>query len=209
MSDGQTDISGMVDSGQEALRNVAARAVAASEEIRSQMSPPGALGLPALLEARRLEYGIIDGYFAATPCWDRVHIFQIDQFASATYDPKGVIVMPDVAKQRQTHECPEGIIVGAGLTALDSLRSHGMDLGHRVIFIRNAPWRVRVGMVLGKPQSVLPMTVGDIGASYDTTSELRSRRARVKYDAEKRQHMLIDSDGKEWAPTVPWKEGEY
>lgn len=199
----------MLASGDAALRNIAERALDESVAIRAQMSPPGALGLPVLLEARRLEYGIIDGYFEATPCYDRVHIFQIDQFASATFDPKGTIIMPDSAKQRQTHECPEGIIVGAGLTALDHLRSHGMDLGHRVIFIRNAPWRVRVGMVLGKPQSVLPMTCGDIGASYDTTKELRSRRARVKYDKEKHEHRLIDADGNEWAPTVPWKESDY
>lgn len=209
MMDGQTSVEDMLASENPALRNAAEQALKKTAAIRAQMSGEGELGLPPLLEDRRWEYGIIDGFFAAQPCWDRVHIYQIPQFKSKTYDPSGVIVMPDSAVQRETHQCPEGIIVAAGLSALDALRSHGMDLGHRVIFIRNAPWRVRVGMVLGQAENMLPMTVGDIGASYDTTTELRSRRARVKYNAEKQQHMLIDADGKEWAPTVPWKEGDY
>jgi hypothetical protein len=179
-----------------------------ANELEQLMSPPGALGLPKLLEERRWEHGITDGFFRWQPVFDRLYVFQVPARNSLTYIPGGKIVMTDQARSREQFECPQGIIVGAGLLALDQLRSNGIDLGHRVMFIRNAPYRVEVDMCGGKRIYALPLVAGDLVASFDAAAEMRTRKQRVRYNDEARQHELIDGDGKVWHPLDGWKQGD-
>jgi hypothetical protein len=146
-----------------------------AEAIGKRMSPPGTLGLPPLLDERRLRYGMCDAVFAAQAAYDRILLFQIDPSFSdgEKYGDTG-IYMPDSAKRRVREEAPRGVIVSAGLRALDSLRSNGMDLGHIVSFVRLSPWRLPVDMIAGAPVYVLILRDSDIVGSEDTAAALRA-----------------------------------
>lgn len=157
-------------------QRMAKRAVEeASDRLRESMAPPDSLGLHPLLEKRRWEHGIPNGAFKHQAAYDRVLVQQVigEQEAKGTYGG-GLIQMTDRAKQREKESYPRGVIVSAGLQALDVLRSNGMDLGHVITFVRLAPWRMRVETVAGIEYHLMVLRVGDIIASEDTASELRS-----------------------------------
>lgn len=178
------------------------------EATRALMSPPGALNLPPLLEKRRLEHGIIDAIFTNQPVFDRVFVWQLPSKEGETYLPGGSIVQPDNFRSADDRECPKGIVVGAGLSALDTLRSHGIDLGHVVSIIAVQPWRLPMGhneknVAVG----VLMLRDGDLVGSDDLA--LLLRQGKVKFESVvtaegKRVHRLVDQDGQPWDPVSPW-----
>ena len=63
---------------------------------RAKMSPKGALNLPALLDQRRLEWGIVDGVFMVAPVYDRVLVWQIREHKEETFIEGGKIIAPDL-----------------------------------------------------------------------------------------------------------------
>lgn len=56
-----------------------------SDSIRARMSPKGELGIPELLDERRLEHGIPDGAFSMECLFDRILVFQIGDSASGKF----------------------------------------------------------------------------------------------------------------------------
>lgn len=170
-----------------------------SEALLKQMSPKGALGLPSLLEDKRLTHGIPDAAFGVQATYDRVYLWQIPQMEDNYGDT--LIAMPDQAKTRERKEAPMGIIIGAGLEALDILRSHGMGLGHTVWFVRLAPWKIRCCWVAGHAEHVLVMFASEIAGSVETATSLRERKARVVF--RDGHHMFCDEEGHAIAPIHP------
>src|SRR5260221_12419451 len=61
------------------------RAEAVSAAIMRNSSPKGALVLPPLLDAKRLEYGITDDAFAVAPAYNTVLVFQVALQEGSTY----------------------------------------------------------------------------------------------------------------------------
>lgn len=181
-------------------------------ELRSKMSPPGALGLPPLLDKRRIERGICDAAFKFQAAFDRILVAQYDEEAERdTYLDGGLIIKTDIAKRRDSMQAPRGVIISAGLRALDNLRSNGIDIGHQVTFVRVAPYRITVEWVGGVEQSLLVLRDGDVIASLDTMEALRSGKAKVEskdvVDTNGNvitQHFYVDENGKSWAPQIPW-----
>lgn len=178
-NEAQMDATPLLNSDNQWMRDRAKQALDMSNAILEHMSPPGALGLPPLLEERRLQYGIPDGAFRAQCAFERIYVWQLDDVQSETYFENGKIVRPDSVQQRDRRTCPRGIVVGAGLSALDVLYSHGMDLGHIVHFIRMAPFQRAIDTVLGHTLYVVVMNVGDITASEDTCREIREGEMRI------------------------------
>jgi hypothetical protein len=115
--------------------------------------------------------------------------------------------MPESVKQREKNRAPNGIIVSAGLKALDQLRSHGIDLGHRVLFAHTAPYHIRYDTVLGVEQHLIILLAGDIIGSEDLASNLKKRE--VRYFARRTEtsveHTFIDENGKPWLPADAWR----
>lgn len=142
-------------------------------DMKANMAEPGALGLPPLLERRRLEFGIVDAKFKVQAVYDRVLIHQLppQEFAGGTFGG-GTIVAPDKTMDRERREAPRGIVVSAGLRALDELRSNGIDLGHIITFVRAAPWRMRVAYVGAKEENVIILQSGDIVSSEDLRARI-------------------------------------
>ena len=165
-------------------------------QVRKKMSP--SLGLPPLLESKRMPWCMVDKVFTRQAMFDRIHVFQIDE--EILNDSP--IQFTDQTKASGRYRAARGVIVSAGLRALDILRSNGMDLGHTVNFIANCPYRLEVDYVAGKPVEVLIMNVGDICSSEDAATALRS--GVVKIIAREKQHILVDEEGNEWDPIMPW-----
>jgi len=174
---------------------------------RRKMSAKGKLGLPKLLDQRRIDYGITDGAFRVAMSFDRVLIYQIPEHQGETFMEGGAIVMPDQARDRIKHECPRGILIGAGARALDQLRSNGIDLGHIVWFINSQPWRLYFDFIEGKRISALPMNCGDIIGSEDLQQGLRDGKVKIVSKENEHgvtEHMFVDEEGKAWSPQIPW-----
>lgn len=148
------------------LRSAAERRSAAR---RAQLSEPGKLNLPPLLDYRRQKYGIIDDafHYGGQCAYDRLLVWQIPLWEGATFG-KTKILMPETTKDAESQTAPRAIIVAAGLMALDHLRSNGMDLGHIVTFANQGHWRLRIGEVGGNYQYLIILSSGDVVSSEDT-----------------------------------------
>lgn len=185
-------------------------------EVDKHIAKDAPYPMPRLLNERRLErsgkaskYMLIDEYFEDQPVYDRVYVSQVSRHLGETQG-EGKIIMPDVVQMREEQQACLGIIVGAGLKALDELRSHGMDLGHLVRFVRNLVFRIPVATIGGKDFWLLVLEAGDIVGSCDLALAIKERRVRtIVKDLEdgSKQHLHCDEDGKIWAPQEPFRHG--
>jgi hypothetical protein len=180
------------------------------------MSPPGALKLTPLLEKRRLEWEIPDGVFkrAGGALFDRILISQIDPIAKTAELSKkmgnGLLWKPDKRRDSDMRSAPRGVLVGAGIGALDVLRAHGVALGHIVFFAKNTTYTIPCDEVGGVETRVSIARVGDFICSEDVaeqyfTGEIRVEVVETSDDqgVTHCQHFLVTKDGKRYNPVLP------
>jgi hypothetical protein len=146
------------------------------DAVRAKMSPAGALGLPELLDKRRIEHELPDSFWKFQPTFSSVHIYQPE---TPEMTPGG-IVLTDTTRDREQRSQPEGLLLAAGLKALDALRSHGVDLGHWITFVNLAPWAIVVDNIGGHDYYLRVLNAGDIRGSKDTAELLRSRELKIE-----------------------------
>lgn len=193
----------------------------AQKDIAEKVALPGALGLPALLEKRRLEWEIPDGVFKTCPgaLFDRILLWQIPLLAKTKQDAVtfggGLIAKSDQSKDKEQREAPRAVIVGAGLQALDSLRSHGVDLGHIVYFSKNTVYSIQVDYIAGKYQRVSIARDGDLILSEDLAEAFAKGEVRVDCSRMTnpdgsciREHQYVDHDGVAYSPLRPTPEDD-
>lgn len=148
--------------------------------IKAKMSPPGALRIPPLVEKRRLEYGIPDGAFKCVASFDRIFVFPIDPVDGDEKEKTtGGIWKPNSAKLRDFQEGHRGVLISAGLTALDRLSSHGIALGHIVMSNKNVPFARRIEMISNIPMYILVMRDGDLCGSETIAEEIQRGERRI------------------------------
>ena len=184
-------------------------------EIDKHVAPGGEDGsspfnLPPLLEKRRLEWKIPDGAFRVSPgtLYDRILIYQIPLLSECREDGNkiggaaGILWKSEQTKEKETREAPRGIIIGAGMKALDSLRSHGVDLGQIVYFCKNTTYSIQVDYIAGKWDRVSLAREGDLILSEDVALGMRTGAIHVEAferedeDGVKRtEHLLVDGKG--------------
>jgi hypothetical protein len=212
LGEGRVDITALLESGLASEREYARKLLELDKATRENMSPPGAFRIPPLLERRRLQYGITDHYFQEQAVFDRITIFQLSQFKGETFGDTRII-MPEVTQKKEMESAPRGIIVSAGLKALDNLRSNGIDVGHIVSFVRQAPFRKRAGLIGGKSVWLLILRDGDVLGSEDLwdAQQRGECEVRVIRDADGcATHVLADNvTGKTWTPKLPWADESY
>lgn len=196
MQNGQIELDDVKLNGMPLTEEQKARITSYDKAARMKMSPD--LGLPPLLESKRWPWVMVDKVFARQATFDRILVYQIDE--EILNDSP--IVMADETRESRRYHAARGVIVSAGLRALDVLRSNGLDLGHTVNFISACPYRLEVDFVVGKPVELLVMNVGDIVASEDSRTVLRS--GVVKIICREKQHIFVDEEGNEWDPVMPW-----
>lgn len=149
-----------------------------------QISPAGALGLPAKLDERRLRYGMVDDYFNQTVAFDKVYLYQdmsIDRWRTAGDTS---IIVPETVQAGEAREAPRAIIIGAGLQALDALHGNGMELGDFVSFNRGIVSQIKVAWLNGEPLWCIVTYVGDICGNEDLTNRLRTGELKLERDAD-------------------------
>lgn len=108
------------------------------------------------------------------PLFNRVFVWPIrenaaDDIAATVAGPDGKEVK--IHRPRKSNEklnAQRGILVAAGLQAMDYLYSHGVNIGDYVITQRLCPWeRAYVDRETKKEQSVMILFASDITASED------------------------------------------
>ncbi len=177
-----------------------------TEKIKAKMSPPGFLQ-HELLDLRRRQFGIPDSAWRVQAAFNTVFVHQIHDimFEKGTWGDSGLVI-PESVQQSRKKAAPRGIIVSAGLQALDALKSHGMDLGHIVTLVRFAPFRVEYDYVGGEFFYLLDLHVSDIHGSEDTATALRERRIAMvseKLPNGGITHMYRGADGVTISPSNP------
>lgn len=174
------------------------------KEVMKHMSE-SPLGLGKLVEDKRWKYGIVDAaWFAQHAAFDRVLVWQISEDEGDTFNG-GLILKTEVQKKRDLVEAPRGVIVSAGLGALDVLRSNGIDIGHTVGFARLSPFRRPIGSFAGVPLALIVLHVGDIVDSEDLGAQVKSRSVRILAKETPEgvtEHYFVDHNGKSWKPTA-------
>lgn len=157
--------------------------------------------LPRLLEEKRRRHGIPLSAWDAQPGFDMVLLWQVQIEEGNKLGNTG-LVKADITVMRETQDTPRGVIVSAGLTALDQLKSHGMDVGHTVYFYELAPLRLRRPSIAGRQVSLIMIQAKYIFGSEELSQNLKSRKARVIAREENgiEVHYYCDENGKLWKP---------
>ena len=182
-----------------------------ADTVRKRQAPLGALGLPDLLDRRRVEYAIPDELFSEHASFDRIFAFQVRLHNRNKAGDESKIILTQQGMQRELESAPYGIILSAGLPALDELRSNGIDLGHVVGFIREAPWRKPMAVINGVEFYIMLLRVGDITGSVDLATAIKNGECRIEVRELKsddghvtREHVFVDANGSTWNPSVPF-----
>ncbi len=149
-------------------------------KLRASLSPLGTFNISKLLDERRIQYGIPDGAFQSYPCFDKCYIWQISiEGGRDTYTEGGTILMPESVKTYKKNTAPRGILVSAGLQAMDSLYSTGIEIGHIIRFKKFSPFIMPVAEIDGHELTVMVVRDGDIEASEDLAAQFNSKSARI------------------------------
>lgn len=174
-------------------------------EVRRDMSPKGKLGLPELLDKRRIDHSIPDSAFRYQPLFDRIFVWPLpDDHGLLSKDSP--LVLPETVRQSDMYATPRGVLVSAGLGALDVMHSHGIELGHIVHFQRIAPFKRRIGRYAGQEMQVWVLQVGDLASSEDLAAELRAGSLKVEPSEVEGgvQYRVVDKKGRARTPKTPW-----
>lgn len=140
--------------------------------IKARMSPEGELKLPPLLEAARWKYGIPDGAFKSQASFDRIYVWPLEMFDGEPTFRGTSILKPMLSQKKDLQEGHRGVLISAGLIALDRLRSHGYELGHIVSTNKNVPFARRCEQLEAEDMFYLVMRDGDLAGSETLAQEL-------------------------------------
>jgi hypothetical protein len=179
-------------------------------EWTKHMAPPGALDLPPKLEESRLKYGIPDSVFGVEALFDRIFVFQLPRVFGDLIEGT-TLIKPESARQREEEGTPRGVVVSAGLKALDNLVSNGVEIGDVVNFIRLSPWKLTLQEIAGVEINVLILRDGDLIAS----EELPKRRKRgfvstaCVTTTDGLEHRLAHLGASPVKPGSPWVPEDY
>jgi hypothetical protein len=150
-----------------------------ADELEKSLKPRGHYNIPMLLDERRLEYGIPNGAFEQFPVFDKVYIWQVNMTARQEFVPGGAIVKTEQRIAHDRNTAPRGIIISAGLQALDALLSSGIDVGHMVRFKKFSPFIQPVEEINGVELTVMVIRDGDIVASEDLARAYHAREIGI------------------------------
>lgn len=157
---------------------------------------PTADALPELLAKRVNELGI--PAWPGQACFERVIVYRIPDEGSASekFAADGVIIKPETRRETDKDRSPRGVVVSAGLAAMDVLISNGMQLGELVWFAPHVPFRFEVGKRSdGTPWEFYFMNVGDIVLSEDILQRVVD--GDLKLTKTDKQHVYNDEQRSE------------
>lgn len=179
----------------------------AEAEILSHVTKEPLRGLNELIERRRHEKGIIDEAFRFSAVYDRIFVWQLplEEGLGGRFSKDSPLYMPDNVKKRSREEAARGIIVSAGPKAMDILVSNAMVPGTVITHVKNVPWRIPIGKLLGKDIYLFSMNVGDIVGNEDIARAERAGEIELRLDSTSNEHFYFHTKtGERWNPLMPW-----
>lgn len=151
----------------------------------------------SLLDRRIREYNIPP--WPGQAMYGRIIVYRVPDKAAErkTFIEGGVIEMTEEQAGGRAWRAPRGIIVSAGLQAMDVLRGNGMGLGEMIWMASHTPWRYEVDskQTGDKVETVefFFMQAGDVVISEDMQERIRSKRATIELRDGKHQ-LTIDNE---------------
>lgn len=185
----------------------------AQEIAAKHLSPKGTLGLSPELDEKRHRYGICDEAFLAKPAFDRVYVKQIEPRYQEGKTYGGTSLwMPETAQKRELQESCRGVLVSAGLKALDNLKSNGIQVGDTVEFIRFGIFHKPIcALSGGHLEYLLVLRDGDIIGSEEIVD--RERAGAVKFVEEQVAVGVFETrvvtEGKEYRAREAFVDESY
>jgi len=141
------------------------------------------------LKARLAEHKV--SVVPLPPSFDNILVLRLPLKEKVT---AGGIILNATSKHGEWQAEPEseGILVGAGLQALDYLRAHGIVVGDHVEIGRFAGWEREAKLIAdGKNTArVLYMKSADILRSFDFGERLAANELAIDYNAETGEHFV-------------------
>lgn len=133
--------------------------------------------------------------------FDRVLVWQLpDEWYGSEKFEGSSLYKPEATEARQQQDTPRGIVISAGMNAMDAMRSHGIPgPGAVVTFCVNSYYRLPLDGIRKHHLGLL--RVGDIVASQDTAELMDT--GEIKVTIIKGEHRIVDKDGRHWEPILP------
>ena len=117
------------------------------------------------------------------PVYDRIYVYPLgDKDSDERYDGTSIIKAQRV---QDKYTASRGVIVKAGIGALEQMWSHGVELGHIVLVARLSPWE-RKYEAAGAEHSVLVLRSSEIVASEDLEQDVMSECVGLSYGTDGR-----------------------
>lgn len=139
------------------------------------LAPTERAVMTPLLAERMKQYDIV--LPRARPVYDRVFIYPLaDKAQDETYAGTSII-KPGTARDR--FGASRGIVVKAGLGALEIMWSHGYEIGHVVLFARLSPWE-RAYEGRGREHRVTILHAPEIVGSEDLEDDVLEGHAEIE-----------------------------
>lgn len=148
----------------------------------------------SLLDRRIREYSIPP--WPGQAMYGRIIVYRIPDKAAErkTFVEGGLIQMTEEAASGRAWRAPRGIIVSAGLQAMDVLRGNGIGLGDMIWMASHTPWRFEVdSKKAGEKVETVEfffMQAGDVVISEDLIDRIRSGSAKVELRDGKHQYTV-------------------
>lgn len=189
-----------------------------NEAQKQNMSGSLELRLPRRLEQRRIEFNLPDQLFYYTASYDWVLLYQIPPItAQQNKTASGLLFKPEATQDLERSTASRGIIISAGLTALDVLSDHGFELGNIVRFIRLSPYRQEIAPIGDRDFELLCVKPGDICSNEDLFVLLQSGDLQysqlpdpVEGNPNQIKHVIKHRDGRIFRGSVrPHDLGDY
>lgn len=134
------------------------------------------------LERRRKQYDIPETPYL--PIGKNVLIFRIPEEDRTA----GGLYIPDTNKEPKS----QGVLLAAGLGALDILADHLVEIGDLVWFGKYAGWESEVRReAAGKGEKILQVKVEDVNGSVDARERVRDYAIVRDEEDEYRQHRYM------------------
>jgi hypothetical protein len=150
----------------------------------------------SLLEQRIREHKIPD--WPGQAMYGRIIVYRVPDKAAQreTFSEGGVIVMPEDLADSKKWRAPRGVIVSAGLQAMDVLYGNGLGLGDMIWMASHTPWRFEVdSKVKGEKVESTEfffMQAGDAVLAEDLYEKIKAGTVRVVRGEDGRHHYEAD-----------------
>jgi len=137
--------------------------------------------MPPLLAERIKQHEIV--LPRGRPVFDRIFVYPLgDKDQEEKFEGTNII---KPTQSKDLYGASRGIIVKAGIKALDILWSHGIELGHTVLVARLSPWE-RKYEGKGRIHKVMVLRASEIVSSEDLENDVIEERVGFEFDRDGR-----------------------